>query len=447
MEASEKPQQELDLADAAVRALDDRLVIESLTVSDARAARVVRERAEAGQPPPKTVADAIEIGARVLEREGLASEVDYVQREFERTASQVRREFGDQAGNLAERVEEQLERVFGGESGMMARALDAHAEELAEQVARHFDPERQTAVQNQVRELVASSLQDSREALVRHLSSDDGSNPLADFKAGVRGTVVEAVRKLQGEEVATRDKLEKLQQDIVRLTEQAEAKKQLAEAEEAGTRKGRTFEERVHFVLDQIAEARGDAAQHVGDERAEAGGKKGDALVEIGAAHGAPLGRLVIEAKDERLSKNRAWQELNEAMQQRDASFAVLVVAGQERIPAGREQLHEYEGNKMIVAVDREEPDGLALEVAYRYARCRVLMSRDRELTLDAAGVRNAAEEAISALKKAQSIRLALTGATDSVDKARSGLDDMTDAVRERLEHIESLVAAADQEQ
>src|ERR687891_2392833 len=109
MEASEKPQQELDLADAAVRALDDRLVIESLTVSDARAARVVRERAEAGQPPPKTVADAIEIGARVLEREGLASEVDYVQREFERTASQVRELFTDRARTLTETVQGELE--------------------------------------------------------------------------------------------------------------------------------------------------------------------------------------------------------------------------------------------------------------------------------------------------------------------------------------------------
>ena len=37
--------------DGVVRALDDRLVIERLTVTDERAARVVRERAEAGQQP------------------------------------------------------------------------------------------------------------------------------------------------------------------------------------------------------------------------------------------------------------------------------------------------------------------------------------------------------------------------------------------------------------
>ena len=88
MEASEK--QQLPLEDGSVRALDDRLVIEGLTVSDERAARVVRERAEAGQPPPRTVADAIEIGARVLDREDAAAEVDYVRAEFERHAAELR---------------------------------------------------------------------------------------------------------------------------------------------------------------------------------------------------------------------------------------------------------------------------------------------------------------------------------------------------------------------
>ncbi len=94
-------------------------------------------------------------------------------------------------------------------------------------------------------------------------------------------------------------------------------------------------------------------------------------------------------------------------------------------MPARTETLHEYEGNKLIVAVDREDPDDLALEIAYRYARCRVLLAREGELEVDAAGVRDAAEEAASALKKAQSIKLALTGATDSVARARDGLEEM----------------------
>ena len=88
MEASEK--QQLDLtpvsaAEGTVRALEDRLVIEMMTVTDERSARVVREQAEAGRPPAETVGKAIEIGARVLDSEETAANVDYVRAEFSAT--------------------------------------------------------------------------------------------------------------------------------------------------------------------------------------------------------------------------------------------------------------------------------------------------------------------------------------------------------------------------
>ena len=104
MEASENPQLPLDHgrggggADGVVRAIDDRLVVERLTVNDERAARVVRERAEAGQAGPDTVAKAIEIGARVLDSEETAVNVDYVRAELER-----------QSASLAERLTKTLE--------------------------------------------------------------------------------------------------------------------------------------------------------------------------------------------------------------------------------------------------------------------------------------------------------------------------------------------------
>jgi hypothetical protein len=231
--------------------------------------------------------------------------------------------------------------------------------------------------------------------------------------------------------------------ELVGLDQNREA---LEAAEEAGTRKGRSFEDRVDRGLERIASMRGDASSHTGGEGAEGGGKKGDTLIELGAANGPSAGRVVFEAKDKSLSKNEAWKELNEAMAARAASFAVLVVAGADRIPSGREPLVEYEGNKLIVSVDREEPDGLALEVAYRLAAARVAMAREQDLTVDAAEVRIAAEEAVSCLKQAQSIRSTLTGIKTSSDKARATLDEMVEAVRARLERVESLIDVADGE-
>lgn len=441
MEASRTPESLFD--QGTVRTLDDRLVIEQLIIEDERTARVVRERAEAGQKPAQTVRDAVEIGARVLEREGMAAEVDYVQREFERTAGQVREQFTEQARGLTDTVQKELERVFGAEGGVMGKVLDGHADEIASQIARHFGDDSSEAVQHRVRELVEKAMRDSSESLVRHFASDSGSNPLADFKKGVNSTVTDAVQQLRAEEKATREKLECLQTEVVRLTEQAEAKKALTEAEEAGTRKGRSFEERVVESLERIAGARGDAAFGVGDEPGKGGSKKGDAVVEVDGSGGPCAGRVVFEVKNKKLGKREAWEELNAAMAEREANFAVLVVAGEDRIPSGREQLHEYEGNKLIVAVDPEDPAGLGLELAYRYARCRIVLEREGDMEMDAPAVRDAAAEALSALKQAQSIKLNLSKAESGIASARSGLEEMGEAVKVRLERIESLAIAA----
>jgi hypothetical protein len=422
MEASESPQLPIDRAGeetaGIVRALDDRLVIEHLTVSDERAARVVRERAESGQPAPATVARAVEIGARVLDTEETAANVDYVRAEFERHAGALRERLG--------------------------KLIESGDQQLAERIAETFDAGRDTSVQKEIDRLVGEALAEQRTALLKLFSAEEGANPLHDFK----GAIVRAFKALderqQAEGEENRKRIDALTRELVEQKEREEGDRRVADAEEAGTRKGLSFEQRVHVAIERISLSRGDCATHTGGEQAEGGGRKGDTLVELDAAEGPSSGRIVFEAKDKRLSKNQAWAELNEGMEARAAGYAVLVVAGEDRVPAGREQLHEYEGNKLIVAVDREEPDGLALETAYRLAAARVRLARDGELQVDAAAVRDAAAEAISTLRQAQAIRSALTGIKTSSDKARGNLDTMVDTVHAKLERIESLIAEAD---
>jgi hypothetical protein len=418
MEASERPQLPLDQAtDGTVRALGDRLLIERLTVEDERTARLVRERAEAGHPPAQTVRDAVEIGARVLEREGTAVEVDYVRAEFERHAIELR-----------ERVSKEIE---SGE------------EQLAEQIAGSFDGEREGSVQKEIDRLVVEALEEQRMKILRMFSAEDGANPLTDFKAAVvRGFKVLDERQ-QNEGEANRERIEALQRELVELKERADADIRVAAEAERGTAKGRSFEELVHSIVEDIAAGHGDAAHHTGDASSEAGGKKGDTVVEIGGALGGALATVVFEAKNKRLSKNDAWTELNGCMGERDASFAVLVVAGDDKVPAGLEELTEYQGNKIIAVLDRESPDPLALRLVYRYVRARVLAAGAADLEVDAAGVRDAAEEAAARLKRANRVRKSLTSVTNSAKAAGDEFDEMIADVERCLARIEGLVAAA----
>ena len=416
MEASR--QEELLSPQGSVRAIGDRLVIESMTIEDERTAKVVRERASGGHEAAGTVRDAIEIGVRVLEREGTAAEVDYVKHEFERSA-----------GELAERL---------------GKVVDTGNDILAEEIAKSFGADRTGTVQHQIKEMLDRQGAEQRESLAKQFSATDGSNPLVDFKEGILRALRESSEQQQLGNKEHRDQIAELTREIVELKERDEGDRRVAEVEAAGTRKGFAFEEVVHDAIEAIASARGDAVTHTGLEQAEGGGKKGDVLVELGAADGSSCGRIVFEVKDKKLSKNQAWTELNEGMATRAASFAVLVVAGEERVPSGREQLSEYEGNKLIVAVDREQPAGLPLEVAYRLAAARTMMARDADLEVDAVAVRDTAEEAVSMLKQAQAVRSTLTGIKTSADKARTGLDAMVEDVRSKLERIDSLVAEAE---
>ncbi len=429
----------LQFPEESVELRGDAVVIDHLVVEDRTLAELVERRLEREITALETITDALEIGARVLDREATGAEVDAIRRELQRVSAEAEHSFATRANTIGDGLEKQFERFLGEDGGAMTKVLEAHSEELAELVAKHFSGERSTAVQHEVKDLVAKALNDSRQELLRQFSAEDGHNPLADFKAAV---VREVKRSAESHDKLI-EKIAQLEGEVKRLHDATEAEADLAAERERGTSKGRAFEQQVFELLDAMAAARGDAAHHVGDERSASGGKKGDIVVEIDAASGPSKARIAIEAKDEKLSKNRAWQTLDAALAERDAAFAILVVGSDEKVPAGREALHEYEGNKMIVTLDKDALDPRPLELAYRYARCRSLMAAERDLALDAAGVRDAAEEALSALRDAQKIRSSLTGANNSVKAAGETLDTMVARVEACLTRVESLVSAS----
>jgi hypothetical protein len=432
MEASERPQLTFDppAGDGVVRALDDRIVIESLTVADERAAHLVRERQQVGNAAADTVRKAIEIGARVLDSEETAANVDYVRHELEKGLGQ-------------------LDRKLGG-------TLEEGAEELAERIASTFGAERNDSVQAQIKEIVAGEVRQQRETLLKTLTAEDGSNPLIAIQKRLGAAMLEAEERHRAEVERLRDshtkaeramhlRVAEMNEKLARVLEREDADERVAEEAERGTAKGRTFEDLVHGFLEEIAAGQGDAAHHTGDASSEAGGKKGDTVVEIGGSMGCSIATVVFESKNKKLSKNEAWAELNGCMAERDASYAVLVVAGDDKVPSGLEELTEYQGNKIIAVLDRDEPDPLALRLVYRYVRARVLASGADALEVDAAGVLDAAEEAGATLKRVNRIRKSLTGVTNSADAARAELDAMVTDAERCLARIESLVAAAAQ--
>ena len=408
------------LRQAGVTTAGHRLTIHELTVEDEAAARLVREREQAGDDPVKIVGDAIEIGARVLDREQAAANAEYVRTEFEKAAQDLDRQFSDKARTVAEHFGEKVDEVFGEEGGQLAKEFE-----------KLFSDGSTASVQNRVRELVADMLVKSREDLVRQFSAADGSNPLANFKAS---TVRELGRMVE--------RLNEMQEQVLALRAEKDKLEELDAERERGTAKGRSFEEQVAEAVDAIAIAQGDVADAVGDQKG-ATGKTGDVLVSIEACNGPARGRIVFEAKNAKLSSPEARRELSRGMRERDADFAVLVVPADDKVPAKLTPLREYEGDKLVVTYEPDTGSPLALEVGYRLARARVLMKRAGADGIDSGAVREAVERAVAELEEVRKVKSQLTGAKTGIDTAYEMIEAIAERVRAQLSEVETLVAAS----
>ena len=413
-----------------VRTVGDRLLVDGLVVDDETAVRLAREREDAGEEAARLVVDAIEIGARVLDREQAGANAEFVRTEFERASGDVQRAFGEQAHAVAEALQGKLEEVFGPDSGHLTRALE-----------RHFSDDSAGAVQNRVRELVAEVMARSREDLLRQFSADEGHNPLADFKRGTMAIVKQASDQQVTALRSMRETIVALEKEVQGLRDEKQKVAELDEERERGTAKGRSFEESVAEALDELARLQGDEAEAVGDLKGGTG-KKGDVVVAIDACRGPARGRIVFEAKNKRLSRPDAFRELDGALAEREAQFAVLVVPADEKVPAKMAPLREYNGDKLIATYDPEEGSRLSLEVAYSLARARVLMTRGEAAGIDAGAVRETVERALLAMEDVRKVKQQLTGATTSIGNAEKVVDAMAARVRELLARIETLTSA-----
>ena len=416
-----------------VRTVGDLLAIDGLVIEDECAVRLVREREQSGEDTVRAVREAIEIGARVLDREQAAANAEFVKTEFERASREVQTEFAEKARTIAQFFEQQFEDVFDADNGQLARELE-----------RRFGDGSAASVQNRIREAVGETLARSREDLVRQFSTADERNPLADFKSAAVRSITEAAARSDETQRVLLAQLGELKKELQALRDEKDKLEEVEAERERGTAKGRSFEEQVAAAVDAIALAQGDVAEAVGDVK-EATGKTGDIIVSLDATAGPARGRIVVEAKDRRLSTPGALSELDEAMAARCADFAVLVVPTADEVPARLEPLREYNGDKLVVALD---PDSgtLPLELGYRLARARVLMKRADGDGIDAGAVRDTVERALGALTEERRVKLHLTGAKTGIDRAYELVETMGARIRGLLGEIDSLVRPGDEE-
>ena len=419
-----------------VRLLGDQLLIDGLTVDDEATITLAREREAAGESLDALVSQAIEIGARILQREQTASDTEFVKAEFERQAHEVEAQFNESAQKVTEGFKTQIDATFDADAGLLPKLLD-----------QHFGENSSSAVQNQVKALVEEMLRTHREALTKQFTADDESNPLNQFQKLTTEIIKQASEQQAKQLLEMNRTITEMQKTIAGSEAEAEGAEKLAEAEARGTAKGRSYEEQVAEAIATIAQGRGDSAEAVG-EKTEGGGKKGDVVVEIEAQNGPARGRITFEAKNVKdFPRSKMITTLDSAREQRSAGYAVLVVPTDPQVPANTRVLEEIHGDKLVITYDPDADSTLVLETGYALARARLLMGRAETGDIDVAAVTEATEKAIEILASVKKIKASLTSAKTQIDTSASSVDDMANRVREQLDAIRELTRSADEDE
>lgn len=403
-----------------------RLMIDGLLVDD----ETLVQLAEESEDPAQLVRDALVIGARVLDREQAGTNTDFVRAEFERSARELKDEFTQRAKAIADRLDEKVDETFGPEDG--------HVSKL---VARHFGDDSTAAVQHKVRKVLDDVAAQMREDLRKQLTSDSADNPIVAIQKASLGVMKQNADQQNTHLRTMAEKMEALRVELAQLKAEREKLEELDAERDRGTAKGRTYEEALVDALDTLANARGDVCEGVGDFGGE-GGRKGDAVIAIDACGGPARGRIVFEAKNRRLSKKEALEELDGALRTRSADYAVLVVPSDEKLPARTNPLREFNGDKLFVTFDPQDGSTLALEVAYGLARARVLQARSETDRVDPDAVRAEVERAQGGMDEVRRIKTQLSNARTGIDNAQGIVETMATTVRGHLARIDDLLAA-----
>jgi hypothetical protein len=391
---------------SGVRVSGDRITVEGLTLADGPLAAWL-----AAQPLDDQglqVERALRIGLTALQSVGVTLNVDAVRAEFER--------FADQSRATNEKAAQALEQVlranFADGDGRLPRTLETFLGDrgkLRAMVEELFDPSRRDSAIGRINGMLESYFDGDASRLARLLDPTRLGSPLHQFRVEIADGFREIHDKLVALEAA----------------QTARAGERVRSAA-----KGADFEDLLEGMLGDIARGANDLLERCGTDAGDAGrSKKGDFVLTLDpdVARGCEL-RIVIEAKDRKVSGREMRDELRAAKANRDAA-AALVVFTPAHAPAGIAPFDVRAGDVYAV-LDPADPDHATLGAAVRLARLLALTSvREHEAEIDVREVQASLTKIREALETIRSLKTQLTSIGTTSENVSRALDKLRDAI------------------
>jgi hypothetical protein len=405
---------------SSVRVAGDRIEVDGLAVADGALAAWL-----AAQPMDDQailVERALRIGLTALQSVGVTLNLDAVRAEFDR--------FSEQNRVANERAAQALEAVlrtnFGDGDGRLPRTLESFLGDrgkLRATVEELFDPKRQDSAVGRIGSMLGTYFDGDASRLAQLLDPTRLGSPLHQF----RTEVADGFRQLQEKLVA------------IEAAQTARAEERARSAA-----KGGDFEDVLEAMLGDIARGANDLLDRCGTDSGDAGrSKKGDFVLTLDpdVARGCEL-RVVIEAKDRRVSGREMRDELRAAKANRDAA-AALVIFTPAHAPAGIAPF-DVRGGDVYAVLDPADPDRATLESAVRLARLVALTSvRESEADVNVAEIQASLTEIRRCLEMVRGLKTQLTSIGTTSENVSKALDKLREAVIAWIDRAERELAAS----
>jgi hypothetical protein len=360
---------------------------------------------------------AFDIGVTALRTVQVDSELRRASDVMDRLETSIE----DATTRAIESVHTEMDTIARPEGGLIADAVTREMAKLSEALDAAFAQDDRNSVLSRVEQVITTAagqvVTDALSKMQRLVDPSADESPM--------GRLVREITQ------GIRPGLEAVTGSVNELREFLKVTAAVAKEREKGHEKGRSYQDLVGDALALISVATGDVLERVADDAgADGGAKVGDHVIVVDRPTG-PV-RIVFEAKDvASMSSRRAREELDEAAENRQASVAVMVFAGQTNA-IGEMPLAKLAAGRHAVVFDKATQDDLALRVAYQLAR-------HEALAMPGAGSAIDLQELGSRVTQAHRILDQIT----EVKRGHGQIDTGLKTAREHLERLQQDLGAA----
>lgn len=380
------------------------ITIKNLLIKDREVFDVLsdQERSERVQ----FVKKALKVGVIALKDVVVKEKIDYVKKEFESLCFELEKIFKRELGK--EGMKGELDKVFG-DTGKLQNVLERLFGTDGKLVRDILDMNNINSPVGQLRKTIESYFVGKDSEIYSMLDPNSKDSPISRLRQEIL------------------DKLQNIEKTItVYLAKKEEIDK--------APKKGFIFEDLLEDTLVLLSKPFGDFVERTGTKKGKLGNLKGDFVIKLNDSmiKGQPP-KIVVEAKagkSVRLTMKSLVGELREAIQNREANFAIAVT--DKVISDSIGCYHEIEGDKIICAIGDNQ---LPLEVAYRIARTYILM-RTRETptrTIDTARICGIISKIGNDLNTVRGIKANLTKIGKTADTITTDIKTLEKTIRSSL--------------